>query len=335
MAFVYRSDLTRPLNSGEVDGNFAYVEDLTQAAQSTTSTFDTVANGLAATSDGQLFSVPTGTGGIDVYRNDAGSATLLGNLADTYRDRANHTGTQPLSTISDAGTMAGYDYQNIPALNILGDSGRFDGGVGGWNRYTAGPYANSFFNSYNGSSFSEAGKFIFDNTDFGGTAGTMTATTVDLVNAMGRTGGDARYGVEFFLSQIDCGTGTTAPSRIFQSETLYLMTTNGSSAIFTSNGYATFVAWVRAVGGNIGVQNKGEIYVNGESMAGDAVITPADGWTHIRHVQRIIRGFDNAFPYIFGASGRSLQVACPGVFTGLADVGMHTSPLVGIGAGGI
>src|SRR5690554_5559014 len=74
MAFVFRSDLPRPLNSGEVDGNFQYVEDLLNAASAATAMFSSLPAGLAGTSDGQLFSVPTGNT-LEIFRNDAGAAT--------------------------------------------------------------------------------------------------------------------------------------------------------------------------------------------------------------------------------------------------------------------
>lgn len=48
---------------------------------------------------------------------DGGDSALHYHASD--RDRANHTGTQTLSTISDAGTLAG---QNANAVNITGGS---------------------------------------------------------------------------------------------------------------------------------------------------------------------------------------------------------------------
>lgn len=78
MPFVKRSDLSRPLTSGEVDNNFSLAETLFYAGQAAGKVFENTTDGLAGTTDGQFFTVPDGAGGFSVYRNDAGSATLIG-----------------------------------------------------------------------------------------------------------------------------------------------------------------------------------------------------------------------------------------------------------------
>ena len=78
MPFVKRSDLNRPLTSGEVDNNFTLAETLFYAGQAAGKVFENTSDGLAGTTDGQFFTVPDGSGGFSVYRNDAGVATLIG-----------------------------------------------------------------------------------------------------------------------------------------------------------------------------------------------------------------------------------------------------------------
>lgn len=78
MPFIKRSDLNRPLTSGEVDNNFALAETLFYAGQAAGKVFENTGDGLAGTTDGQFFTVPDGAGGFSVYRNDAGVATLIG-----------------------------------------------------------------------------------------------------------------------------------------------------------------------------------------------------------------------------------------------------------------
>lgn len=91
MAFTYRADVNRPLDYSESDANWAHVETLhaeTLLARDIAVAYgdlyaDTAA-GLAATTNGQYFSVP-GNGSPDVvylYKNNAGTATLI----NTYKN---------------------------------------------------------------------------------------------------------------------------------------------------------------------------------------------------------------------------------------------------------
>ena len=87
------------------------------------------------------FIIPSGSSTIElatliVDNVPSGSSTQQSSVYDKAIQRANHTGTQTLSTISDAGTIAS---QNSNAVNI--DGGAIDGAVIGANSAAAGTFA--------------------------------------------------------------------------------------------------------------------------------------------------------------------------------------------------
>ncbi|WP_425056624.1 hypothetical protein, partial [Pseudomonas abyssi] len=88
-------------------------------------------------------------------------------------------------TALDLGTFATANYAAAPFVNVMPDSGRFAGKMNPLS-LTAGSFvASGFFSAYNGSVQSSAGKFIFDNTTNGGSAGALTAVVSELIAAMG------------------------------------------------------------------------------------------------------------------------------------------------------
>jgi len=87
------------------------------------------------------FVIPAGSSTIElatliVDNVPSGSSTQQSSVYDKAIQRANHTGTQAISTISDAGTIAS---QNSNAVNI--DGGAIDGAVIGANSAAAGTFA--------------------------------------------------------------------------------------------------------------------------------------------------------------------------------------------------
>ena len=188
--------------------------------------------------------------------------------------------------------------------------------------------AGSFFATYNGSTFAECGKFIHDNTDNGGSAGSMTASTNALLTAIGRTGSSARYGVEFRICEITAGSGTGA-STVFGAETLYLCSINGDALIAGPGTMCSILYWLRATEGNIGLwaTDGGTIYIDGVAQAGNYTLTTAAGWVHVMYVQPIALGYDSGFPRIYSASGRTAQIALPFLARGFAMPSIHTAPI--------
>jgi len=129
------------------------------------------------------FIIPSGSATIEL------SALIVDNVpsgADTQQSsvyaaaiqRANHTGTQALSTISDAGTIAS---QNSNAVNI--DGGAIDGTVIGANSAAAGTFAALTSSSVDINGGAIDGAVIGANSAAAGTFSALTAPTTNLTDA--------------------------------------------------------------------------------------------------------------------------------------------------------
>ncbi|MNV46915.1 hypothetical protein D3C71_1387620 [compost metagenome] len=194
-----------------------------------------------------------------------------------------------------------------------------------------------FFSPYNGSSaWTEVGKFIHDNTTNGGAAGVLTATTIDLLNAQGRTSpASARYGVEYFIVERTAGAATAVPHPVSTGNYLSGTMLDAVQGVFNADSAATFAGWLRAIDGTalvVGVNSAARIvYLNGVRVALPANagvnITPAMGWVHIRCVTRTTFGYENAFPNIYAEPNQKFQLALPAFMFGEADPGLHIAPI--------
>lgn len=216
-----------------------------------------------------------------------------------------------------------------PFNNLFDGSGRL--GTVAWNiRNDTAFSAPTSVYEYNGATaWIEAGKFIYDNTDNGGSRGSMTQTTIDLLAAMGRTGTAARYGVEFYIGQSTAGSGTAGA---YSGQ--YAMFRNGGGAITGIGNYVTYALWLRVVSGDDIIVRESatsfgpiELYENGIRTAGDIVLTPADGWTHIIIVQKLSIGYNTTSPAIHALSGTVVQFALWCHFLGKVVLPPHASPI--------
>lgn len=215
-----------------------------------------------------------------------------------------------------------FNPQGLPFINLMLDSGRFNGTIDPLSLYTDATFRNdsTLLTPYNGGVWSSAGEFIFNNNNNGGTAGTMTADVVSLMQAMGRAGD--RYGVEFHVGSITQGSGTNVATTV-EGVTRYLLSVNNSQAIAAAGNYATFVCWVRAKSGSLSLP--AGCYINGVYQSTPPVIGAT--WVHYRFVILQGNGYNNAFPFFYAETGAVIQVGLPGFFNGMVDVGTHKSPL--------
>jgi hypothetical protein len=220
---------------------------------------------------------------------------------------------------------------NLPIINMIPDSGRFMGNQ-------QDPYAiqsgiaftinNEFFAPYNGGNNSTGGKFIHNNTDNGGSAGSMTADAIALVNAMNTiAGADKRYGAEFHILDITQGSGTSLPHATNTSH--YLLTTNNSKNIAGGGDYFTFSFWVRLkTGSGATISRSIKLAKNGIDVTASFLnISTADGWMHIQSVYKPSTGYDNTAPQIYAPSGAVIEIAIPVIASGGSGTGIHTSPI--------
>ena len=129
------------------------------------------------------FIIPAGSSTIElaallVDNVPGGASTQQSSVYAEAIKRANHTGTQALSTISDAGTIAS---QNSNAVNI--DGGAIDGTVIGANSAAAGTFAALTSSSVDINGGAIDGAVIGANSAAAGTFSALTAPTTNLTDA--------------------------------------------------------------------------------------------------------------------------------------------------------
>tara|TARA_Y100000114_G_scaffold45125_1_gene40787 strand:- start:7359 stop:9227 length:1869 start_codon:yes stop_codon:yes gene_type:complete len=128
------------------------------------------------------FIIPSGTttaelSSLLVNNAPSGAATQQSSVYAAAIQRANHTGTQTLSTISDAGTIAS---QNSDAVDING--GAIDGTVIGANSAAAGTFASLTSSSVDINGGAIDGAVIGANSAAAGTFSALTAPTTNLTD---------------------------------------------------------------------------------------------------------------------------------------------------------
>src|SRR5690606_28853878 len=128
----------------------------------------------------------------------------------TEQIEVNDDGTSGAATV---GKLAEYvlGTQNLLrdfAVSLYPDSGRFAGNGAKGNTVGAFEFP-SYLSRHNGTTVESAGKFIFNNTDYGGSAGNLAAVVKDLVDKI-RGPGSRRYGIEFHVAQLTMGSGTAS-----------------------------------------------------------------------------------------------------------------------------
>ncbi|HBP1755307.1 TPA: hypothetical protein L5V88_006209, partial [Pseudomonas aeruginosa] len=257
---------------------------------------------------------------------------LVGGMSDAPSDGSNYARNN--GTWGKLGTAAGADLNGMPFLNLMPDSGRYAGSINPLILRFTEAFSSTFLTPWNGASIADGGKYIYDNTTNGGTAGNLNQRVQDLLVAMGRSSGSlARYGVEFYTAVLTAGPNATTGSTGADGTTRYLQMTNSSRALFIANGWCTAVLWIRAEAGSLHFMpataptTDYKIWLNGAPVLPGQVLTPADGWKHVRISKKSAQGYDNGFPFLYMSLGASAAMACPAFFGGLVDPGIHVAPI--------
>ncbi|HBN9476461.1 TPA: DUF2793 domain-containing protein [Pseudomonas aeruginosa] len=257
---------------------------------------------------------------------------LVGGMSDAPSDGSNYARNN--GAWGKLGTAAGADLNGMPFLNLMPDSGRYAGSINPLVLRFTEAFSSSFLTPWNGASIADGGKYIYDNTTNGGTAGNLNQRVQDLLAAMGRSSGSlARYGVEFYTAVLTAGPNATTGSTGADGTTRYLQMTNSSRALFIANGWCTAVLWIRAEAGSLHFMPSTapttdyKIWLNGVSVLPGQVLTPSDGWKHVRISKKSAQGYDNGFPFLYMSLGASAAMACPAFFGGLVDPGIHVAPI--------
>ena len=203
------------------------------------------------------------------------------------------------------------------AVNLLQDSGRMAGN--GATAVTIGAFSfPAYLSTANGATSSAHSKFINDNTDYGGAAGSLNTDVKALIDLV-RDAGHRRYNAEFWVAQITAGSGT-AGSVSHLGQTYY-------EALAMAQGLRlpalTFHAYLRALDDTLLIHRSDGMTIskNGVSAQNHVPVTTAEGWVSITiHDRRDPRTSDGSSPSPFDirckSSGDRVLLACPALIGG-------------------
>lgn len=219
------------------------------------------------------------------------------------------------------------------AVNLFQDSGRFAGNAA--NGVTVGAFAfPAYLSVYNGAAASGAGKFIHNNDDYGGVAGSLDADVKSLVDQI-RDAAYRRYGVEFWVARVTHGAGVAGPiSHLGQT---YYVSLYGADRPRPPK--LTFHVYLKAIDDDILVKREAgqTILKDGVEHVANFLVSPADGWVSIA-VQdeadpRNSVGYAPKFCAIYAKmSGHRWLLACPALMGGITRIDENAGIIAGYNA---
>lgn len=216
------------------------------------------------------------------------------------------------------------------AISLLPDSGRFAGNAA--KAITIGAFAfPSYFSFLNDTTAGDGGKFIYNNNDYGGTAGALPASIRALIDMI-RSPAHRRYGNEFRIAELTMGAGTSIPVTV-DGKTYH----QSLSLAFGPRPMAlTFHAYICALDAPVLWVSGGQTMIrNGVAMQGHQLISPDDGWVSMA-VQDTLSPYYNVgysptpFTINAHAQGNRYLVACPALMPGITSVDVNAGIVAGI-----
>lgn len=198
-------------------------------------------------------------------------------------------------------------------FNLLQDGGRFAGSPENPGT-TAGTFVKpGYITAYNGSTFQEGGKFVHNNSTFGGSADPLDSNTQSLISKLKATEFSRRVGPEFYLMQVNAGNGTAAPLTT-NSVTRHLMLVNRTAPLWS---HSTWGVNIKAKSGSLSIplDAVNEHYIDGILQTETLVIEPGDGWKQfvvVGHLNPMDSTDYNATLYrIYASQGAEMLMALP------------------------
>lgn len=163
------------------------------------------------------------------------------------------------------------------AVGLLPDSGRFGGVASKGNSVGAFEWP-SYLEFVSGTTAADVGKFIYDNTDYGGSAGVMQSEIKDLIDKI-RDPAFRRYNPEFRVARVTMGAGTSAA--ISLGGVSYPLSLRLQLGPYPP--CSTFHVYLRAETARIVLRRYAgqTIHKNGTPHGAHVPIDPADGWVSV------------------------------------------------------
>lgn len=198
-------------------------------------------------------------------------------------------------------------------VNQFGDSGRFVKPNEVFDVIVStGFQAPSYLNNFNGSSFAEYEKYVFNSSTYGGGAAALHTDVQELIEIMKNTTASRRRGPEFYTMMLTAGTGTAASS-VVNGTTRYLAIQNREVPMWAQS---TWGCWFKVLSGSAAIDYvpRTEFYLNGNEELNDFEILQADGWSQVIYVGKSALNsleYDTGLFRLYAESGSEILMALP------------------------
>jgi hypothetical protein len=250
---------------------------------------------------------------------------LVGNDSLAFKvssDGVNFVSALTINPANGAVSLPNSGFLHNYAVNLFQDSGRFAGA--GATSITVGAFAfPTYFTHYNGSAAIGLGKFIHNNTDNGGSAGSLQADVAALVNKTRDAGATRRYGNEFWVAQVTAGSGTTGSVFSHAGASGRLCLYSRQMIRLPS---MTFHGYLRSTNGTTLIQQfpGQKLIVDGQVQGSHVALTPGMGWISLaiqdQQDPRTTYGYTPGTLNIYADAGVKLLLACPALMPGITPV---------------
>jgi len=176
-------------------------------------------------------------------------------------------------------------------------------------------------NIHNSSAFAGGDQFIDDNSNNGGSAGSMGAEAVSLLTKLVANGRiEQRYGYEFIINNVTAGGGTSDVIS-FNSTDYYPFTKSNNMYLGSIGETITWSAYIKNSDATndilIGNTNPNiSTYIDGVLQGSPYEMPNSDGWVHIRQKILLTQEYTTIFPILSAQAGLSsiIQIALPTLY---------------------
>ena len=216
--------------------------------------------------------------------------------------------------------------------NVLPDSGRFNG-AGNNTVFSGVAYVEpTYLAPVGGASFAPHAKFIHDNNDYGGTAGTLDPEIRSLIDHL-RPADARRYGPEWYALRMTQAPAAASESQVIGGQAYGLVCTNTFTAMpvrYSVGYYLRVTSGAAAIRVNSSTASRAAVDgvpVPAGPGASPVVINPADGWKHIAlQAQPNKFGYEYAAFQLLASGNAETLLALPVILFGHVEI----DPLQGV-----
>jgi len=261
--------------------------------------------GLAGDNDFQLKVSSDGSTWKEALRCDAGSSRLLA-----------------------GGLWIGRDLMQ----NVLPDSGRFNGAGNNMVFFGISYVQPGYLLPTSGAAFAQHAKFIHNNNDYGGSAGSLDAHVRLLIDKL-RPSNARRYGPEWYALRMTQAATPAVETQTINGQTYGLVCTNTFTAmpVRYSVGY-----FLKVNAGSVAVRVNSSLVTRASidglpvpagSAASHVLLNASDGWKHVAlQAQPNAYGYEYAALQLFASGSSEVLLAMPVILFGHVDI----DPLQGV-----